>query len=228
MNLKNKVVVITGSTGGLGKALASEFISEQAKVVINGHSVKKLREVSEEIGAVACAGDVTKETDMQKLANFAIKKFGKIDIWINNAGINVEDAPIEKIDSKQAHELMEVNFFGTFYGSRSVMKVMKKQKFGTIVNIISMSALFGRPLHSTYSASKWAARGFTNALRMALEPEKVCVIAVYPAGIKTNLFAKFRRPADYKNFMESSYVAQKIVQNLKKEEPKEEIIIKKK
>ena len=228
MNLKNKVVVITGSTGGLGKALAQAFIKEQAKVVINARSLKKLEQTSKEIGASACAGDVTKESDMQKLANFAVKKFGKIDIWINNAGINVEDAPIEKMDSNQAHRIMEVNFFGTFYGSRSAMKYMKKQKHGTFVNIISMSALFGRPFHSTYSASKWAVRGFTEALRMALGPENVTVIAVYPSGIKTNLFAKFKQPADYKNFMEPSFVAKKIVQNLKKQKPKEEIIIKKK
>src|SRR3989344_7982702 len=150
MNLKSKVVVITGSTGGLGKALASEFISEQAKVVINGHSVKKLREVSEEIGAVSCAGDVTKESDMQKLANFAVKKLGKIDIWINNAGIGMEHCPIEKINSKQAYEVMKVNFFGTFFGSRSAIKYMKKQKHGTVINIGSSRSIVPSPRSIVY------------------------------------------------------------------------------
>src|SRR3989344_325886 len=227
MNLKNKVVVITGSTCGLGKALASEFISEQAKVVINGHSVKKLREVSEEIGAVSCAGDVTKESDMQKLANFVVKKFGKIDIWINNAGANMPHSTIEKIDAKLAHKVMEVNFFGTFYGSRSAMKVMKKQKNGTIVNIISIRSLIPSPISVAYSSSKWAVRGLTEALRMILKPDHISVLAVHPTGMKTNLFGKVK-PTGYKNYMEPSFAARKIIQNLKLQKPREEIILKKK
>ena len=227
MNLKNKVVVITGSTGGLGKALAEEFIKEQAKVVINGHSVKKLREVSEEIGAVFCAGDVTKETDMQKLANFVVRKFGKIDIWINNAGANMPHSTIEKIDAKLAHKVMEVNFFGTFYGSRSAMKHMKKQKYGTIVNIISIRSLVPSPISVAYSSSKWAVRGLTEALRMILKPDHISVLAVHPTGMKTNLFGKVK-PTGYKNYMEPSFAARKIIQNLKLQKPREEIILKKK
>jgi NAD(P)-dependent dehydrogenase (short-subunit alcohol dehydrogenase family) len=227
MNLKNKVVVITGSTGGLGKALASEFISEQAKVIINGHSVKELEKASEEMGAVAYAGDVTKETDMQKLANFAVKKFGKIDIWVNNAGANMPHSSIEKIDANLAHKVMEVNFFGTFFGSRSAMKYMKKQKSGVIVNIVSIRALVPSPISVAYSSSKWAVRGLTEALRMILKPDHVSVIAVHPTGMKTNLFGK-SKPTEYKNYMEPSFAARKIVENLKLPKPKEEIIIKKK
>ncbi len=226
MNLKNKVVVITGSTGGLGKALASEFISEQAKVIINGHSVKQLHKVSEEIGALSCVGDVTKETDMQKLANFAVKKFGKIDIWINNAGANMPHSTIEKIDSRLAHRVMEVNFFGTFFGSRSVIKHMKKQKYGTIVNVVSVRSLVPSPISIVYSSSKWAVRGLTEVLRMILKPDHISVIAVHPAGMKTNLFGKIK-PEGYKNYMEPSFAAKKIVQNLKLSKPKEELIVKK-
>ena len=222
-----KLEVITGSTGGLGKALAEEFIKEQAKVVINGHSVKKLREVSEEIGAVFCAGDVTKETDMQKLANFVVRKFGKIDIWINNAGANMPHSTIEKIDAKLAHKVMEVNFFGTFYGSRSAMKHMKKQKYGTIVNIISIRSLVPSPISVAYSSSKWAVRGLTEALRMILKPDHISVLAVHPTGMKTNLFGKVK-PTGYKNYMEPSFAARKIIQNLKLQKPREEIILKKK
>lgn len=227
MNLKNKVVVITGGSGGLGKALASEFISEEAKVIINGHSAKELEKVSEEIGAMSCVGDVTKESDMQKIANFAVKKFGKIDIWINNAGANMPHSSIEKIDSKLAHKVMEVNFFGTFYGSRSAMKYMKKQKNGTIVNIISIRSLVPSPISVAYSSSKWAVRGLTEALRMILKSDHVSVIAIHPTGMKTNLFGKIK-PTEYKNYMEPSFAARKIVGNLKLQKPKEEIIVKKK
>jgi short-subunit dehydrogenase len=224
MNLKNKIVVITGSTKGLGKALASAFLNEQAKVIINARSKKELQKTSKEIGTIGFLGDVTKENDMKKLASFAIKKFKKVDIWINNTGIGMAHLPIEKIDSKQAHKVMEVNFFGTFNGSRSIMKYMKKQKHGTIVNIISSRAIIPSPLSAVYSSSKWAVRGFTQLLRVALLPENISVIAVYPTGMKTNFFGK-TKPVDYKNYMESSYVAEKIIQNLKNSKIKEEINI---
>lgn len=227
MNLKNKIVIITGSTKGLGKALASAFLNEQAKVIINSRSKKELEKASKEIGAVSFMGDVDNENDMKKLADFAVKKFRKIDIWINNVGIGMGHMPIEKVDSKQAHKVMEVNFFGTFYGSRSAMKYMKKQKHGTIINILSSRAIVPDPLSSVYSSSKWAARGFTEVLRTALKPDQVSVIAVYPTGMKTDFFGK-TKPKDYKNYMEPSYVAKKIIQNLKFRKPKEEIIIKKK
>lgn len=227
MNLKNKIVVITGSTGGLGKALALGFINEQAKVIINGRSVKKLEQTSREIGAIACTGDVTKEKDMQKLADFAIKKFGKVDIWINNAGKSMAHLPIEKIDQIEAHKVMEVNFFGTFFGSRSVMKYMKKQKNGAIVNIISTRAFVPHQLSVVYSSSKWAVRGFTEVLRTILRPNNVSVCAVYPAGMKTNFFGKVK-PVGYKKYMEPSFVAEKIIQNLKKQKPKEELLVDKK
>lgn len=231
MDLKNKVVVITGASKGLGKALASEFLNEDAKVIVNARSKKGLEEVKKELGVVTFVGDVTKEKDMQKLADFAVKKFKKIDLWINNAGITMPYSSIEKINARQAHKVMEVNFFGTFFGARSAMKYMKKQKYGTIVNIISIRSLVPHPLSAVYSSSKWAVRGFTEVLHTTLKPENISVIAVHPGGIKTNLYDRFKpkfKPVDYDNRMEPSYVAQKIIQNLKLKKPREEIIIKKK
>lgn len=227
MDLKNKVVVITGSTKGLGKALALGFLNEKAKVVINARSKKEVEKASKEIGVMGYVGDVAKEADMQKLATFAIKKFKKIDIWINNAGIILPYSPIEKINPKKAHNVVEVNFFGTFYGSRSAMKSMQKRKQGTIINIISNSALTGRPLSSVYSSSKWAVRGFTQALRLALDPENISVVGVYPGGIKTTIFGKVK-PMGYDEWMEPSYVAKKIIQNLKSKKVREELVIEKK
>lgn len=227
MNLKGKVIVITGASKGLGKALASAFCDEHSKVVISARSNKELKHVSREIGVVPFVADVTKEKDIQKLAAFALKKFKRIDIWVNNAGTTLPHSEIEEIDVKRAHEVMEVNFFGTFYGSRVALKVMKKQKHGTIVNIVSMSSLVGRPRSAGYASSKWAARGFTESLRMALEPKHILVIAVHPGGMKTTIFGKFK-PVGYENWMAPFYVAGKIIQNLKRAKPSAELIINKK
>ncbi len=226
MDLKNKTIVITGSTKGLGRALACGFLNEQSNVIINSRSKKELQKAIKEIGTIGCLGDVTKEKDMQKLVDFVVKKFGKVDIWINNAGIAMAYLPIEEINSKQAHEIMEVNFWGTFYGSRAIMKTMKKQKSGAIINIVSTSSLSGRPRSAIYSSSKWAVRGFTQALRLAVKQENVYVIAIYPGDMKTTLLKKFK-PKEYNNAMEPSFVANKIIQNLKLGKLKEELIIKK-
>ena len=227
MNLKNKIVVITGGNKGLGRALTYLFLNEGAKVVVNSRSKKELQDIAKKFDVIVCAGDVTREKDMQKLADFTVKKFGNIDVWINNAGIGMGHLQIEEIDSKRAREVMEVNFWGTFYGSRSAMKCMKKQKYGIIVNIISSRAIVPSIFSAIYSSSKWAVRGFTKLLREALEPKNISVIAVYPTGIKTDFFGK-DRPVNYKNYMEPLFVAQKIIQNLKSKNPKEELIIKKK
>ncbi len=227
MNLKNKIVVITGASKGLGKSLAGILSNEGAKVIINARSQKELSTASKETGAISFAGDITKEKDVKKLAGFVMKKYKAIDIWINNAGIVLPHMDIEKINPKDAHKVFEVNFFGTFYGSREALKVMKKQKHGTIVNIISMSSLVGRPLSSIYASSKWATRGFNESLRLALESENISVLGVHPGGFKTTIFGKFK-PVGYEDWMEISHVANKIVQNLKKDKPVKELIIKKK
>lgn len=226
MNLQNKVVVITGASKGLGKALALAFHNEGATVVISARPSKELKATGEEVGATTYAGDVTSEADMKKLSGFVYKKFKKIDLWVNNAGIVLPHMLIEKIDAKRAHQVMEVNFFGTFYGSRAALSIMKRQRQGTIINIISMSGLTGRPLSSIYSSSKWAARGFTEALRMALKPFNITVLAVHPGGFKTTIFGKFK-PAGYNNWMEPAYVAKKIIKNVKQKNPRIEIVINK-
>lgn len=226
MRLKHKVIVITGASKGLGKALATEFVREGSKVIISARDKKELNATARKIGATPFAADVTNEKDLIRLARFAKQRFSRIDIWINNAGVTLPHASLEDIDTKAAHHVLEVNFFGTFNGSRAAAPVMKKQKGGVIVNIVSMSALVGRPQSLVYSASKWAARGFTEGLRLALQKEHISVITVHPGGIKTEIFGTFV-PKGYEHWMEPAFVAKKIMQNLKRNKPKEEVVINK-
>lgn len=222
MELKDKVIVITGGTRGLGKAMALGFLEYEAKVIVCSREEKRPEDLDEKVLWIKT--DVTKENEMKNLADEVVEKFGKLDIWINNAGIGMDHESIEEVDSTLAHKVMEVNFFGTFFGSRSVMKYMKKQKSGTIINIISSRAFDPSPLSSVYSSSKWAVRGFTELLRKNFGMENVSVIGIYPAGMQTDFFGK-NKPIDYENYMESEFVANKIIENLKKEKPKEELII---
>ena len=222
--MENKVVVITGASRGLGKAIAQVLASKKAKVVVSGRDKKDLQQVAKEIGATAIVADVTKEKDVLKLAYDVVAKFGQIDIWVNNAGIWLPRAPIEEVDMKRAHDMFEVNLFGTVYGARAALAQMRKQGHGTILNIVSTSALTGRPLSSMYSASKYAARGFTDSLREEIKGEGITVIGAYPGGIKTHLFDE-KIPDDYSDYMTPESVAQKIVENLEKTIPETEIII---
>src|SRR3989344_3132570 len=116
MEIKDKVVVITGSSKGLCKSLAYAFTEKGAKVVVNARNKNELIEVASDIGALPVVADVTKEKEVLVLADAVIDKYGRIDIWINNAGIWMPHAPIEEMDWDRAHDLMEVNFFGTVYG----------------------------------------------------------------------------------------------------------------
>ncbi len=225
MNIQDKVVVITGSSKGLGKSLAYAFAEKGARVVVNARNKNELIEVANDVKVFPVVADVTKEEEVLALATTVINQYGRIDIWINNAGVWMPHAPIEEMDWKMVHDLMEVNLFGTIYGSRAALIQMRKQDSGMIVNIISTSGLQGRPDSSGYCASKYAARGFTESLRAETKNSNIKVIAVYPGGMKTHLFDE-QKPSDIDKYMEPEFVADKILQNLMQDNPEEELIIK--
>lgn len=224
MVFKDKVIVITGASKGLGRALAQAFSSEGAKLVLASRSKSALELLAKNVNGVPVATDVRSEEQVFELAQQAIDKFGRIDIWINDAGIWTPHAPIEKLDSKRVHEMIEVNLFGTIYGSKAALTQMKKQKSGVIINIISTTALEGRIGSAGYGASKYATVGFTKTLRLEARLENISVISVYPGGMKTNFFDE-RKPDDIDKYMEPSLVAEKIIENLKRDQPEEELII---
>jgi short-subunit dehydrogenase len=224
MELKNRVAVITGGTKGLGKSLALMLKRKGASVMICSRNKKELRDLSQE-GILAACADVTSEKDLVKISKVVLNKFGKIDLWINNAGIWLPHAPIEQTDWKRAHGLMEVNLFGTVYGSKTALIQMRKRNSGMIVNILSTSALEGRPGSSSYSASKFAANGFTKALREEVKGTGMKVISVFPGGMRTNFFDE-KKPDNYSEYMDPEFVAGKIVENIEKDIPEEELVIK--
>lgn len=225
MDLKDKVVVITGASKGLGEATAEFLSKEGCKVVVSARSKDSLERLASKINGYAVVADVRKESDLADLASQTVKKYGRIDIWINNAGVRIPHDIIENIDWSRAHDMMEVNYFGTAYGSKAALKYMKQQKAGTIINILSTSALKGNPKSSAYAASKYAQKGFTDALRNEVRENGITVISVYPGGMKTEFFNE-QVPEDFDKYMDPTSVAQKIVSNLKSEKPEEEQLLK--
>lgn len=222
MELKNKTVIITGGTKGLGLALARGFENEGANVVVCSRSEEEFKNVSG--GVLAVKADVTKEEDLENVLNIAKEKFGGVDIWINNAGIWLPHRSIEETDWRRAHDLIEVNLFGTVYGSKVALSEMKKKNEGVIINILSTSALEGKINETAYCSSKFASDGFTKSLRKELEETGIKILAVYPGGMKTDLFNE-EIPEKYSDYMTPEFVAEKIISNLKSDSPEEELII---
>lgn len=230
MELKDKVVVITGGTKGLGKALAFSFLREGLKVVVCSRNEDELKNLVSPVDELrprdarilGIKADVTKESELQNIVDIVKEKFGRLDIWINNAGIWLPHGFAEDFDMEKVKNMFDVNVFGLMNGSRVAIKFFKKQGSGSIVNIISDSALVGRTMGSMYGASKWAVNGFTKSIRE--EDKNISVFSIFPGPIKTEIFGK-NKPENYEDFMTPDFVANKIVENLKKEVPEEELII---
>lgn len=222
--MKDKVVVITGASRGLGKALAELFSREGCRVVVSATTKELLDKLAKRINGYAIQADVRDESQLFRLADQTFKRFGRIDIWVNNAGVRIPHSKLEEIDWARAHNMMEINYFGTAYGTKAALKYMKNQKSGVIVNILSTSALQGRAMSSAYAASKYAAKGFTDAMRSEVRDDGIIMIGVCPGGMKTDFFNE-QIPEDYDKYMNASTVAEKIIDNIKRDKPEEEQII---
>ncbi|MDP1706433.1 MAG: SDR family oxidoreductase [bacterium] len=225
MDLKNKIVVITGSGRGFGKVMALAFQKEGAQVVLSSNEAEILAASAQELNCPSIIADVTKEEDVQRLAALAMEKFGRIDIWINNAGIRVPHSPIEEIDFAAMKKMVDINLFGLAYGSKAALVQMKKQGSGTIINIISKIIFNDYAGSAAYCASKYAAFGFTKILRVEAELAGIQVFSLYPGGMKTNLFDG-DKPEDFGTYLEPTFVAEKLIANLKQENPEKELIVK--
>jgi NAD(P)-dependent dehydrogenase (short-subunit alcohol dehydrogenase family) len=227
MELRDKVIVITGGSKGFGKALACLFISEGAHVVISDNDKEALDKTSRDLLIDKFVADVTFAEDVKKLGEYAFKKYGVIDIWVNNAGIQIAPSPIEDADVKKVKQLFDVNLFGYLYGCQTALSYMKKQGHGVIININSTAGLEGKPEITAYSASKFAIKGLTESIRKEVKDLAVKIYGVFPGGMQTELY-KDKYPSDFKDYMEVNDVVQKIIKNLKSKNPKIDLVIKRK
>lgn len=165
--MKDNVVVITGASSGIGKALAYEFASRGASLVLAARRIDRLKQIKDDLShseVLIVQADVSREQDCQNLINQAISRFGRIDVLINNAGISMR-AIFADLDVSVIRKLMDVNFWGTVYCTKSALPHLLKTK-GSVVGVISIAGYVGLPARTGYSASKYAIRGFLDALRV--------------------------------------------------------------
>ncbi|WP_233269360.1 SDR family NAD(P)-dependent oxidoreductase [Alteribacillus sp. YIM 98480] len=192
MRLKNKVAVITGGSGGIGKETALRFIEEGAKVVlvdINKDTGEKvalnLREKGGEV--MFLEADVTEEEDVKKYVEETVKKHGKIDIFFNNAGIEGDVSTVADYDAEVFKKVLDVNVTGVFLGLKHVLRQMEKQSSGSVINTSSMGGLVAHENFSAYVASKHAVSGLTKVAGIEYGKKGVRVNAICPGPIKTDM-----------------------------------------
>lgn len=191
MDFKDKVVIITGASSGIGKACAIEMASRGANLVLAARQYVTLCELTAtlekqyQIKAVAVQADVSREEDCQFLIKQAMLTFSRIDVLINNAGLSMR-ALFTDLDLSVLKNLMDVNFWGTVYCSKFALPEILKTK-GTIVGVSSIAGYRGLPGRTGYSASKFAMNGFMEALRTELLKTGVNVLVACPGFTSSNI-----------------------------------------
>lgn len=224
MNLKGASVVLTGGARGLGAEIARALVARGAQVLISDIDSAELSELGAELSMLTMHCNVTDRDQVEALGRAAMEEWGRIDLWINNAGVWTPYTSVENVDFNKAHQLIEVNYFGTAYGMVEAIKHMREQGGGAILNILSVRALKGKALGAVYSASKFAAEGFTQAVRDEVKDTGIQILGVYPYRIKTNLFGDNKHD-DYESSMEPADVARIVIENLERDTPDQHVEI---
>lgn len=188
--MRDKVVLITGGTSGIGKALAFAFGREGAKVAISGRNQQNLDQTSQELSAagidnLAVNADVSVEEQCQRMVQETVQKYGRLDVLINNAGISMR-ALFEDLDLDVLRKVMDINFWGTVYSTKYALPYIKQAK-GSIVGISSIAGYRGLPARTGYSASKFAMHGFLETLRTELLFSGVHVLLACPGFTASNI-----------------------------------------
>ncbi len=223
-----KVVIVTGASSGIGKAIALAFVKNGSKVMLAARSEEKLAELVAEIKAQNLEAsyvktDVSKEEDCRNLINKTVEKYGTINILINNAGISMR-ALFDDVNLKVLHTLMNVNFWGTVYCTKYALPYLVANK-GSLVGVSSVAGFHGLPGRTGYSASKFAVHGFLETIRIENLKKGLHVMIIAP-GFTSSEIRKHALTADgteqgespknEDNLMTPEYVAKWVLKGIKK------------
>jgi NAD(P)-dependent dehydrogenase (short-subunit alcohol dehydrogenase family) len=190
---QGRVVVITGASSGIGRATALAFARQGARLVLAARRTEKLEEAARACDAaggstLAVTTDVTEEAQVEALGRAALERFGHIDLWFNNAGVGVFGR-LESIPAEAWRRVIETNVFGYMHGARVAMRQFRAQGHGTLVQNASIVGITAKPDSTAYATSKWAIRGFSEALRQeVLDQPGIHICTVLPSVIDTPFF----------------------------------------
>jgi uncharacterized protein len=209
MQFKDKVVVVTGASSGIGEQIAREFAAEGAIVILLARHIEKLVQIQKTIPnsfAVHC--DVRYEGDVKKALLVVKRIYGRVDILVNNAGIG-RYGPFEKQNIDEMRDQMETNYFGIIHCVKYALPLMEKGS--RIINISSIVGKLGIPGMSSYVATKFAVTGLSEVLYYELYKKGIRVHVVYPAGVKTHFFDNKTFKPYLKNLHPGFWVSPRVV-----------------
>lgn len=204
--LQNKVAVITGGSRGLGYAIAETYAREGAKIVIasrSPHSVDLAVDLLQNGGyqAVGLVCDVSDTPQVEALAEFAVRMFGKIDIWVNNAGLSAPYGPTAHIPSNDFTSVIDTNITGSYNGSVTAMRYFVKQKSGKLINLLGRGDNGSIALQNAYSSSKVWVRNFTKTLAKEYKNSGVDVFGFNPGLVRTEMLSNVHALSGYEKKM---------------------------
>ena len=190
MDLTGQVAVVTGGSMGIGEAVARAFAQAGATVVITSRDQERADAARARIGhperVLATACDVRYREDLDRLLALTLHHFGRVDVWINNAGLGFMESVVAA-DMAELRRMFDVDLFGAIDGIQVVAPVMKQQRRGTIINISSVVGFKGYPNQSAYTAAKHGVMGLTKSLAVELQEHGIRVSAVLPGGVDTDM-----------------------------------------
>ncbi|HEV2148285.1 MAG TPA: SDR family oxidoreductase [Longimicrobiaceae bacterium] len=194
--LSEQVVVVTGASSGIGRCTALHLAARGARVVLTARRAEALEEVVREIEgaggeALAVPGEVTRQEDLQAVAAAAVRRFGRIDTWVNNAGVYIQGR-VQDISLDEYRRVLDVNFVGVVNGTQRALELMLRQGSGVIVQVSSVAAKRGVPYTSAYTASKAAIASFTEAVRSEILGSGVSLSVLYPPTVDTPIYDQGR------------------------------------
>ncbi len=189
MKLQGRVAIVTGSSMGIGEAIARLYAREGARVVINSRRLERAQPVAEAIAreggvAIAVQADVSRSAEVEHLVQQAVSTWGRLDIMVNNAGTNAI-APSLELSEEAWRQVLDTNLTGVFLGCQAAARVMVPQRSGVIINISSIFGEVGVPKRAAYCASKHAVNGLTKVLGSEWAAYGIRVVAINPAYIRT-------------------------------------------
>ena len=198
MKAPSKFVLITGASSGIGRALALECARRGWHVALVARRASLLEGLAEEcralgVDAVAAPADVTDPPAFRQAAETVVQRFGRIDAWVNGAGVYAVGR-FEETPDEAFRRVIDVDLLGVVTGSRLALEVFRRQGRGVLINVSSMVGGLGSRYVSAYAAAKWAVRGFSDSLREELTDDSIEVCVVRPAAIDTPIF---RRAGNY-------------------------------
>jgi short-subunit dehydrogenase len=194
MSFKDQVVILTGASEGIGRALAVQIAEAGLKIVVGGRNAERLNDLKKELESkgAACtvvAGDLSDRAICQSIVEIAVKTYGRIDTLINNAGITMWANFEDTTDPGLIEHVMRVNFLSAANCTHYALPHLIKSK-GRIAAVASIAGIIGVPGHAIYGASKHAMMGFFNSLRVELKPKGVSVTMIAPDFVKTEIHVR--------------------------------------